>query len=366
MKLLSERMARMIMRHYTPEQVRWHYEHGLVLQSIYAVGERTGNAEYCSWVKSMYDTMIRDDGSIAAYKSDEYNLDQINAGKMLFTLYKTSGEQKYRIAIETLRQQLRAQSRTKSGGFWHKKIYPYQMWLDGLYMAAPFYAQYVAMSGAVNDFADITHQFMLMVEKARDPATGLLYHAWNEDNKQTWANPDTGCSPHFWGRAMGWYCMAIVDVLDFIPQTRVEERKALITIAEGLVPPLLACQDPSGLWYQVLDQGARTGNYLESSATAMFTYFLLKMLRKGYLAADAREAARSAAFAAYQGLLMTAVKDDADGDPHLHGVCSVAGLGGQPYRDGSFAYYVGEPVCVDDFKGVGALILAALEQECAA
>ncbi|MDR2419143.1 MAG: glycoside hydrolase family 88 protein [Treponema sp.] len=366
MKLLSERMARMIMRHYTPEQVRWHYEHGLVLQSIYAVGERTGNAEYCSWVKSMYDTMIGDNGSIATYQNDEYNLDQINAGKMLFTLYKTSGEQKYRIAIETLRQQLRTQPRTKSGGFWHKKIYPYQMWLDGLYMAAPFYAQYAAMSGANDDFADITRQFTLMAEKARDPATGLLYHAWNEDGKQPWANPATGCSPHFWGRAMGWYCMAIVDALDFVPQTRAEEREALIAIAERLVPALLACQDASGLWYQVLDQGARTGNYLESSGTAMFTYFLLKMLRKGYLAVSAREAARSAAFAAYQGLLKTAVKDDADGEPHLHGVCSVAGLGGQPYRDGSFAYYVGEPVRVDDFKGVGALILAALERECTA
>lgn len=358
-------MAQMIMRRYTPEQVRWHYEHGLVLQSIYAVGERTSNTAYCSWVKSMYDTMIGDDGSIAAYQHDEYNLDQINAGKMLFTLYSAGGEQKYRIAIETLRQQLRTHPRTKSGGFWHKKIYPYQMWLDGLYMAAPFYAQYAALFGNGDDFADITHQFTLVAEKARDPVTGLLYHAWNEDGKQPWANPATGCSPHFWGRAMGWYCMAIVDVLDFVPQTRAAERGALIAIAERLVSPLLACQDAGGLWYQIVDQSNRAGNYVESSATAMFTYFLLKMLRKGYLTTVDREATRSAAFAAYQGLLKTAVKDDADGEPHLHGVCSVAGLGGQPYRDGSFAYYIGEPVHVDDFKGIGALILAALEQECA-
>jgi unsaturated rhamnogalacturonyl hydrolase len=356
-------MARMIIRQYTPEQVRWHYEHGLVLQSIYTVGERTGNAEFCSWVKSMYDAMIGDDGSIAAYKSDEYNLDQINAGKLLFTLYKMSGEQKYRVAIETLRKQLCAQPRTKSGGFWHKKIYPYQMWLDGLYMAAPFYAQYTTLFGAADDFTDITHQFTLMEEKARDPVTGLLSHAWNEDGKQAWANPATGCSPHVWGRAMGWYCMAIVDTLDFVPQTRAHDRDALIAIGQRLVPPLLACQDPGGLWYQVLDQGARNGNYLETSATAMFTYFLLKMLRKDYLGAGVREMVRSAAFAAYQGLLATAVKDDADGEPHLYGVCAVAGLGGKPYRDGSFAYYVGEPVRVDDFKGVGALILAALERE---
>jgi unsaturated rhamnogalacturonyl hydrolase len=161
---------------------------------------------------------------------------------------------------------------------------------------------------------------------------------------------------------MGWYCMAIVDALDFVPPP---ERATLIAIAQRLVPPLLACQDDSGLWYQVLDQGARAGNYLESSATEMFAYFLLTMLRKGHLAADAREPARSAAFTAYQALVATAIKDDAAGDPHLHGVCSVAGLGGQPYRDGSFAYYVGEPVRVDDFKGVGALILAALERESA-
>jgi unsaturated rhamnogalacturonyl hydrolase len=361
---VSERMALSVMKRYTPDQVRWHYEHGLVLQSIYALADSVHNSEYRAWVKAMYDTKIMEDGSIATYKKDEFNLDQINAGKLLFDLYAASGEEKYRRAIETLRNQLREHPRTKTGGFWHKKIYPAQMWLDGLYMASPFYARYVAEYGKREDFADVVLQFTLVESKARDETTGLLYHAWDESREQPWANPATGCSPHFWGRALGWYCMALVDALDFIPGDLGKEREALLSIARRLIRPLEQFQDKkSGLWYQVIDQGGREKNYLETSASSMFVYFLLKLLRMDAVPECDIEAARNTADVGYEGLLQLMLHEDESGELHLGGICSVAGLGGNPYRDGSFAYYVGEPVVTDDFKGVGPFILASLERE---
>ncbi|MDR2397909.1 MAG: glycoside hydrolase family 88 protein [Spirochaetaceae bacterium] len=360
-KSLAERMALSVMQRYTADQVQWHYEHGLVLQSIFILGEQTGEAAYCQWVKALYDLKITH--TIEGYREDEYNLDQINPGKTLFRLYKTYGEGRYRAAIERLRAQLRSQPRTQTQGFWHKKIYPFQMWLDGLYMQGPFYAQYTAEFGDEADFADVVHQFVLMESQARDPKTGLLYHAWDESRKQLWADPETGCSPHFWGRALGWYCMALVDTLDYIPETRAKDRDTLRAIANRLVPPLLAYQDPqNGLWYQVVDHGGRDKNYHESSASAMFVYFLLKLIRTGMIGAVHRDAAREAAFKAYGGLIERMITEDAAGELHLEGICKVAGLGGIPYRDGSYAYYVREPVGADDFKGVGPFILASLEQ----
>ncbi|MDR1748359.1 MAG: glycoside hydrolase family 88 protein [Spirochaetaceae bacterium] len=365
-KSLSERMALSVMNRYKPEQVKWHYEHGLVLQSIYAVGAAAGNNDYCGWVKMMYDTKIMEDGRIDTYRENEFNLDQINPGKMLFQLYKDTNQEKYRTAIETLRDQLRSHPRTKTKGFWHKQIYPWQMWLDGLYMQGPFYAEYTAEFGDPADFEDVAHQFILMESKARDPATGLLYHAWDESRKQLWANSDTGCSPHFWGRAMGWYCMALLDALDFIPKTQGRRKyiDQLLEIAGRLLVPVMKYQHAeSGLWYQVLDQGKREKNYLETSASAMFIRFLYKMLRRGYVMQSDSAAVRAAADKGYDGLLNMMLKEDESGELHLHGICSVAGLGGNPYRDGSFMYYVSEPVVADDFKGVGPFIFASLERE---
>jgi unsaturated rhamnogalacturonyl hydrolase len=362
-KPVSERMAQSVMGRYTPEQVIWHYEHGLVLQSIFAVGKKTGNDEYCRWVKTMYDTKVGDGGLISGYREDEYNLDQINPGKTLFSLYETFGEEKYRAAIERLYSQLLHQPRTKTNGFWHKKIYPWQMWLDGLYMQGPFYAQYAAEYGAAGNFDDLVHQFVLMESKARDDESGLLYHAWDEARKQLWANPNTGCSPHFWGRAMGWFCMALMDVLDYIPPSFGEQAEALKTIARRMVAPILKYQDKkNGLWYQILDRGQAEKNYPESSASSMFVYFLFKLIRSGVLPPEDIPPVKDAALAGYSGLLKHHVAEDESG-LHLRGICKVAGLGGNPYRDGSYEYYVNEPVSVDDFKGVGPFILASLERE---
>jgi len=356
-------MVRSVMNRYKPEQVEWHYEHGLVLQSIFLVGEKTGQEEFCQYVRSMYDTKITPAGEILTYREGEFNLDQVNPGKTLFLLHKKYGDERYRIAIDKLREQLRKHPRTKAGGFWHKQIYPWQMWLDGLYMQGPFYAQYAAEFGPVADFDDIELQFTLIESKARDGETGLLYHAWDESREQKWANPHTGCSPHFWGRALGWYCMALVDVLSFTPPSCAKTSAALTAIAQRLLAPLLKYQDAaSGLWYQVLDCGDSPHNYTESSASSMFVYFLTKMLRMG-LVKDGAEQVKTAARKAYQGLLDNKVQEDPSGELHLTGICKVAGLGGKPYRDGSYDYYVKEPIATDDFKGVGPFILASLEQE---
>jgi unsaturated rhamnogalacturonyl hydrolase len=363
-KPVSERMARSVMKRYKPEQVQWHYEHGLALQSIFLKGQRRAREDLCSYVKSMYDTKITASGDILTYRADEFNLDQINPGKTLFLLLKKYGEEKYRIAIEKLRGQLQRQPRTNTGGFWHKQIYPWQMWLDGLYMGAPFYAQYTAEFGGGADFDDVVRQFTLIESKTADKETGLLYHAWDESRKQLWANPETGCSPHFWGRAMGWYCMALADTLDFITPAYQKHYKALAAIANRLLAPLLKYQDKkSGLWFQVLDQGQRENNYTESSASSMFVYFLLKMIRLEVFQKNDCPQATEAAHRAYEGLLRDKLEEDPSGEPHLTGICKVAGLGGTPYRDGSYEYYVGEAAVVDDFKGVGSFILASMEYE---
>jgi unsaturated rhamnogalacturonyl hydrolase len=248
------------------------------------------------------------------------------------------------------------------------------MWLDGIYMAEPFNARYAREFGGgtgetdavadANAYAGVTRQFTLMAEKARDPKTGLLYHAWDESRQQRWADPETGCSPHFWGRALGWYCMALVDTLDLIPEEYGDARAPLIAIARSLVRPILAAQDrESGLWYQVLDQAGREKNYLESSASAMFCYFLYKLLRGGFVEKSAKAAIREAAQGAWEGLVRLKVREDPSGELHLKDICAVAGLGGTPYRDGSYEYYVGERVAEDDFKGVGPFILAGIERE---
>jgi len=364
---ISEAMAQSVMKRYKASDVRWQYEHGLLIQSIYAVGKAVNDRTYKTWAKTMYDALIEEDGSIRTYQKDEFNLDQVNPGKLLFELYRDTCDMKYRNAIETLREQLRQQPRTEANGFWHKRMYPCQIWLDGLYMQGPFYARYAAEFGKPSELHDVIAQLILAESKTRDPETGLLYHAWDESRKQLWANRQTGCSQHFWGRAVGWYCMALVDVLDYIPDGGEfsGECGELIAIVRRLSESLTRFQDmKSGLWYQVLDQGAREKNYLESSASAMFVYFLCKAVRMGYLASEEdRAKALAVSLAGYNGLVKTRLEKDPDGSLHLSGICSVAGLGGNPYRDGSFAYYVSEPVVRDDFKGVGPFILASLELE---
>jgi unsaturated rhamnogalacturonyl hydrolase len=339
--------------------MRWHYEDGFLARAIAEVGAKMREPHYEQAAMDYVDRFVGPDGDITTYRLADYNLDQINPGRLLFPLYAARGEERYRKAILLLVEQLRRQPRTHGGGFWHKLIYPYQMWLDGIYMAAPFYAQYAAMFVDPAVFDDIVHQIVTMEQRTRDPKMGLLYHGWDESCRQPWAASGAGQSPHFWGRAMGWYVMGIVDVLDYLPADHRGVAK-LVAILERTLAALLAVQDPAtGLWRQVLDQGDRPGNYLEASAACMIVYALAKGVRKGYVFASWLDAARRS----FEQILARFVQVDADGQTNLHWTCGAAGLGGYPYRDGSYEYYVTEKVITNDPKGVAAFILAALEME---
>ncbi|HJR80658.1 MAG TPA: glycoside hydrolase family 88 protein [Anaerolineales bacterium] len=355
----SVRMVESTLQRYTLNDALWHYEHGLQVMAIQEVAEVTGDARYSHFVSDWIDLFVQEDGSIRTYRVDEYNLDQINAGKLLFGALKRTGEERYRKALSLLREQLRTQPRTKSDGFWHKKIYPCQMWLDGIYMAGPFLAEYARRFDEPATFEDVIHQILLIDEHTRDTKTDLLYHAWDESRQQRWADPQTGLSKYFWGRAIGWYMMAIVDVLDHLP-TEHPRRPDLIAIVERTARALVRVQEEAtGLWYQILDLPDREGNYLEASASAMFVYAFAKAVRKGYLAQDFLFSARRG----YHGLLQNLIRIDSQGLLTLEKVCGGAGLGGEPYRDGSFEYYISEKIIPNDPKGVGPFILAALEME---
>lgn len=355
----AARMAGSVLPNYTPEKWAWHYEHGLFVKAIGKINSAGGDERLEGFIQNWVDHFVTSQGDIRTYEASEYNLDQINSGKLLFSFYRATGNGRYASAIQLLRGQLQRQPRTQSGGFWHKKIYPFQMWLDGLYMASPFYAEYALTFDELDLLSDVTHQFILIEEHSRDPRTGLLYHAWDESKAQKWADPVTGCSPHFWGRALGWFAMALVDVLDILPASH-PDRAALVQIFNRLAHALLQVQDPlTGMWYQIVNLPQKPGNYLETSVSSMLAYAFARGVRQGYLPAEYRHTAQRA----FRGLLENKVKVDARGALTLEGICSVGGLGGIPYRDGSFEYYINEPIVANDFKGVGPFILAALEIE---
>jgi unsaturated rhamnogalacturonyl hydrolase len=339
-----------------PKSGRWGYEQGVMLEAVCQLWRATGSDACLAYIRKNIDRYVENDGSIRTYEYASFNLDNIATGRQLLTLYRTTGEEKYRIAADTLRKQLAHHPRTHEGGFWHKKIYPYQMWLDGLYMAEPFYAEYAGMFGDSTAFDDIADQFVFVERHTRDTTTGLLYHAWDESRRQSWADPSTGRSLNFWGRAVGWYAMGLVDVLDFFPAAH-PRRPELIAILQRLAGALLRFRDGDGLWFQVMDQGGREGNYLEASASCMFAYAFAKGVRKGYLARSFfGEAERT-----FQGIVDHMVTHDPDSLLSLHHTCQGAGLGGDPHRDGSYLYYIGERQRTNDFKGIGPFIMAALE-----
>jgi rhamnogalacturonyl hydrolase YesR len=338
------------------KEPKWNYTQGLVLQSIYQVWETTNDRKYFDYVKSYVDTMIYPDGRIRSYKQSEYNIDRINSGKILFPLYALTKNSAYKAAIDSLRSQMLTHPRTLEGGFWHKKIYEHQMWLDGIYMASPFLAQYAAVFDEPALFDDVARQILLIAKHTYSPATGLYYHGWDESKTQRWANPETGQSPEFWSRSIGWYMMALVDVLDFLPENH-PQRGAIIDILKGLSASLVKYQDKkTGLWYQVTDKGGAPGNYLESSASAMFIYTWAKGARKGYLDQSYLDKAN----AAYDSYIKQFIKTNGDGTISVTSGCAVAGLGGNPYRDGSYKYYVSEPVRDNDPKATGPFIMASL------
>jgi unsaturated rhamnogalacturonyl hydrolase len=342
----------------TGSPFNWNYEQGLVMKATEEVWNKTLDQKYFTYIQNKVNYFVGNTGRINTYNLGDYNLDNIASGMALLLIHKNTSINKYKLAADNLRSQLSTQPRTASGGFWHKKVYPDQMWLDGLYMAEPFYARYSALYSQPENFDDIAHQFILLEQHVRDSSTGLLYHAWDESKQQLWANPNTGCSPNFWGRAMGWYAMGLVDVLDYMPESHTK-RDSLLQILDRLSVAIVAAQDANGLWWQVLDKPSSQGNYVEASASCMFVYALAKGSRMGYLDTSFWQKASKG----YSAILKTFVSSDAQNKAHLSGTCTATGLGGTPYRDGSYAYYTSVPQAQDDARGVGAFILAAVEIE---
>jgi unsaturated rhamnogalacturonyl hydrolase len=337
---------------------KWRYDQGVILKGIEGIWKATGDKKWFNYIQKSMDYYVQEDGTIKGYRPDEYNIDHVNNGKVLLTLYQVTGKEKYKKAADLLRGQLRTHPRTSEGGFWHKEIYPYQMWLDGLYMGQPFYAEYAKVFGEDTTFNDIARQFILMERHARDPKTGLLYHGWDESRQQQWANKATGLSPNVWGRALGWYGMAMVDALDHFPANH-PGRDSIIQILNRFARAVTAVQDKkTGLWYDVPNMPDEPKNYVEASASSMLVYTLAKGVRMGYLPATYLVNAVKG----YEGIKKEFIKTT-NGQTDLHGTVAVSGLGGKPYRDGSFAYYMSEPVIVNDPKGMGAFIHAANEIE---
>lgn len=339
------------------DKVKWNYTHGLELQAILQVWEKTGDEKYFNYAKNYADTMVNEDGTIKTYSLERYNIDHINPGKMLFPVYKKTGNPKYLKALQLLRSQMKTHPRVSNGGYWHKQVYPHQVWLDGLYMACPFLAEYGQTFNEPALFDEVALQLTTAWDDLIDEETGLLYHGWDESRGQRWADPVTGKSPHFWSRSIGWYLMAMVDVLDFIPADH-PQRNNIIGKLNRLSSTIDQYRDPeTGMWYQVTDLPDREGNYLESSGSIMFIYTWVKGAQKGYLPKEFAEQGATA----YDQFLKQFIRENSDGTISVTSVCSVAGLGGEKvYRDGSFEYYVSEPVRDDDPKALGPFIMTSI------
>ena len=332
---------------------QWAYDTGIVLKGFEALYRATGNEAYFDYIKTTMDFFVQDDGSIKLYNRDEYALDNINNGKVMFPLYQKYGDEKYKKAAETLMDQLRHQPRSRDGAFWHKKTLPDQVFLDSSFMAGPFYAQYTAEFGDKTDFDDVAKQFLLRESYLRDDATGLLYHACDLSKKASWCNPETGLSESFWGRAMGWFCMGLADTLEFFPADH-KDRQNLVDALERSFAALAKVQSSEGVWYQILDKRDKSGNYLEASASIMFAYAMAKAISLGCI-----DKAKYGPVLqkAYQGIINEFLTITNQGLVNLNKVCQSASLGGDDIHDGSFVYYISEPIVSNDRRGFGLLIL---------
>lgn len=338
--------------------LKWDYCHGLELGAMMDVYDRYGDAKFYEYALAYADTMVNEDGTIKKYKLTDYSLDRINSGKMLFRIYEQTKDDKYKKALDLLRSQFDGQPRNADGGFWHKKVYPNQMWLDGLYMGTPFLAEYAYRNNEPQAYQEVIDQIKIVARHTYDPANGLFRHACDVSKREKWADKETGQSQHCWGRALGWYMMAIVDDLDFIPQHE-PGRDTVLVILNHIAETLKKYQSPEGLWYQVMDKSGDPGNYLESSCSAMFVYSLFKAVRKGYIPSSYFAVARKG----YEGILNEFIKVDDNGLVSITKACAVAGLGGKNYRMGDYDYYIHEQIRDNDPKAVGPFILASLEWE---
>lgn len=338
----------------------WNYIDGCMILALLEIYKATGEKRYYEFADAFIDHRVNEDGTINGYNPREYNIDNVNAGKTLFALYEINGKEKYRKAIDLIYSQVKNQPRTAAGNFWHKKIYPNQVWLDGMYMGQPFYMEYETKFNNKKNYGDIFAQFGSVVECMRDKDTGLYYHGYDASCQAFWCDKETGLSKNFWLRALGWYSMALLDTLDKCEPTKeyAKEYDFLEQTFVQLMDDMLRFQDESGMWYQLPALGGKEPNYLETSGSAIMSYSLLKGVRLGFLP----ESYRQYGVKAFEGICNKYLKETENG-LNLGGICLVAGLGPEENRrrDGSFEYYMSEPVVENDAKGVGPLLLAYTE-----
>ena len=338
----------------------WNYIDGCMILALLETYQATGKKKYYEFADAFIDHRVGEDGSITGYSVEEYNIDNVNAGKTLFALYELNGKEKYRKAIDLIYSQVKTQPRTAEGNFWHKKIYPNQVWLDGMYMGQPFYMEYETKFNNKKNYSDIFHQFANVVSHMRDEKTGLYYHGYDASREVFWCDKETGLSKNFWLRAIGWYSMALLDTLDKCEPGEAfkEEYNNLKNVFVRLIDDMLKFQDESGMWYQLPALSGKEPNYPETSGSAIMAYSLLKGVRLGFLP----ESYRAYGLKAFHGICDRYLKET-DGNLNLGGICLVAGLGPADNlrRDGSFEYYMSEPVVENDAKGVGPLLLAYTE-----
>ncbi|WP_372772665.1 glycoside hydrolase family 105 protein [Mangrovibacterium sp.] len=360
-KLWSVQFAETVMHeadsliYFQREEPKYEYDYAFLGDAIFEL--RDIDPKFGEYLKTYIDFFLQENGEIGGYKLSDYNIDRVRPGNSMISLYKQYGDEKYRVGIETLVKQMETQPRTKSGGFWHKKIYPSQMWLDGLYMASPFLARYAKEFNQPKWFDEVTFQLKEVYKNTVDEKTGLVYHAWDESREQRWSNSETGQSKHFWSRGTGWYMMALVDVLEYLPEDH-PERGDLISILNHLSEALLKVRDAeTGLWYQVLDKAGEERNYLEASGSAMFIYAFAKGVNTNWLDDKYLIVANEG----FESLVNNLVVKDEDGFVVLKNTCGACGLGGDPYREADYNYYVTEEIVDNDQKGVAPVILAAIE-----
>ncbi|MCR4739074.1 MAG: glycoside hydrolase family 88 protein [Lachnospiraceae bacterium] len=337
---------------------KWNYIDGCMISSLIRLYEITGNRKYLDFSDTYMDEFIDEDGSIKTYDPLEYNIDRIKPGCALFTLYDITGKEKYKKAMDLLRSQLSTHPRTREGNFWHKKIYPYQVWLDGLYMAQPFYTEYERRYNGMNGCIDAFRQFENVKRIMRDEKTGLYYHGYDESREMYWADKKTGLSANFWLRATGWYMAALVDTIEAIGEQMYYEYRTLQETLKDLSDSLLKYVDEdTSMFFQVIDKKEVRGNYPETSGSALIAYAFLKGARLKYLPERFGEEGKKI----FYGITQKYLSKKEDGTPVLKGICYMAGLGGEKHRDGSVEYYLSEPVVDNDAKGTGPLIMAYVE-----
>lgn len=339
------------------EDVKWNYIDGCMLMALIALTEISGDDRFIAFTEKVADCFVQENGSILTFEPEKRALDDYNECRILFSVYRLTGKEKYRKAAEMAYRALMDQPRTREGSFWHKAIYPDQVWLDGVYMAQPFIAMYQKEFGD-GDYSDILRQIRVVHQRMRDPKTGLYYHGYDAGKKAFWADPETGLSQNFWLRAMGWFALALADLIEILPENA-PERAEIISVFRELMDSVEKYMDPeTGMYWQVVDQPGREGNYLETSGSSMMACAMLKGARLGVLDPRFRDQGRKT----FEGIKSGFLRVE-DGMLSLRNICLVAGLGPENNRrrDGSYEYYVSEPVVENDAKGSAPFVLCYTE-----